>query len=71
MASVLNIDDDLQFSSLILSKHPRSAETFSHRYVYLLAISCWLDALEPFILFFHFILSLHSLIVKNLWSTYV
>ncbi|XP_031564585.1 protein prenyltransferase alpha subunit repeat-containing protein 1-like [Actinia tenebrosa] len=31
MTSVLNIDDDLQLSSLILSKHPRSAETFSHR----------------------------------------
>ncbi|KAK3733263.1 hypothetical protein QZH41_011109, partial [Actinostola sp. cb2023] len=33
IAGLLSVDDDLCFSTLVLSKYPRSAETFSHRYV--------------------------------------
>jgi len=28
---VLSLEDDMKFSTLVLSKHPRSAETFAHR----------------------------------------
>ena len=28
---VLSLEDDMKFSALVLSKHPRSAETFAHR----------------------------------------
>ena len=31
-SGVLSLRDDWKFSSVVLSKHPRSAETFSHRY---------------------------------------
>ena len=30
-AGVLSVEDDMKFSALVLSKHPRSAETFAHR----------------------------------------
>ena len=29
---VLSLKDDWKFSGVVLSKHPRSAETFAHRY---------------------------------------
>ena len=31
-AGVLSLEDDIKCSALVLSKHPRSAETFTHRY---------------------------------------
>ena len=31
-SGVLSLRDDWKLSSVVLSKHPRSAETFSHRY---------------------------------------
>ena len=31
-SGVLSLKDDWKLSSIVLSKHPRSAETFSHRY---------------------------------------
>lgn len=31
-SGVLNLVDDWKFSGVVLSKHPRSAETFSHRW---------------------------------------
>lgn len=30
-AGVLSVEEDMKFSALVLSKHPRSAETFAHR----------------------------------------
>lgn len=30
-AGILSLEDDIKFSALVLSKHPRSAETFAHR----------------------------------------
>lgn len=30
-AGVLSVENDVKFSALVLSKHPRSAETFAHR----------------------------------------
>ena len=30
-SGVLSLEDDMKFSALVISKHPRSAETFAHR----------------------------------------